>query len=93
MTSTEGRQQILIRMNEKRAAHLFLSLQKKGELRALLQLFKIGGYLIYFWVQEGVPLEPVHVYISVSRPNKDSTTALCCSSESMSAFPSPFWNP
>lgn len=43
------------------------------EQKTLPQLFKIGSYLIYFWVQEGVPLEPVHVHISVNRPNKDST--------------------
>ena len=25
------------------------------------QIFKIGGYLVYFWLNEGEPLEPVHV--------------------------------
>ena len=34
------------------------------------QLFKTGPYIIYFWANEGEPLEPVHVHIAESvRPN------------------------
>ncbi len=27
------------------------------------QIFKVAGYLVYFWSNEGVPLEPIHVHI------------------------------
>ena len=37
------------------------------------QLFKIGGYWIYFWSDESKPLEPVHVHVSEGRPNKNAT--------------------
>ncbi len=29
------------------------------------QVFKIGGYLVYFWVNESEPLEPVHVQVEL----------------------------
>ena len=29
------------------------------------QVFKIGGYLVYFWVNENDPLEPIHVHTNV----------------------------
>ena len=28
------------------------------------QLFKIGSYVVYFWINEQDPLEPVHVHIA-----------------------------
>ena len=28
------------------------------------QIFRIAGYLIYFWSNESEPLEPVHVHIT-----------------------------
>lgn len=28
------------------------------------RLFRIGKYIIYFWSNENLPLEPVHVHIS-----------------------------
>lgn len=28
------------------------------------QIFKIGGYIVYIWSDEGCPTEPVHVHIS-----------------------------
>ena len=34
------------------------------------QVFKIGGYLVYFWVNENDPLEPVHVHIAEGKPVK-----------------------
>ena len=37
------------------------------------QLFKIGSYIIYFWINEGRPLEPVHVHIAQGKPAADAT--------------------
>ena len=34
------------------------------------QVFKIGAYLVYFWVNENEPLEPVHVHIAEGKPVK-----------------------
>ena len=37
------------------------------------QVFKVGGYLVYFWVNENDPLEPVHVHIAEGKPDKNGT--------------------
>lgn len=37
------------------------------------QIFSIGSYLVYFWSNEGEPLEPVHVHISKGKPEKNAT--------------------
>ena len=37
------------------------------------QIFKIGPFLVYFWVNEGMPLEPVHVHIAEQKPQRDAT--------------------
>ena len=37
------------------------------------QIFKVGSYLIYFWSNEGDPLEPVHVHISEGVPMQNAT--------------------
>ena len=37
------------------------------------QIFKIGNYVVYFWANEGVPLEPIHVHISCGIPTGDAT--------------------
>ena len=37
------------------------------------QLFKVGSYVIYFWINESNPLEPVHVHIAQVRPSPDAT--------------------
>ena len=37
------------------------------------QIFKVGPYLVYFWVNEGLPLEPVHVHVSEVKPRKNAT--------------------
>lgn len=37
------------------------------------QVFRMGAYLVYFWSDEGVPLEPVHVHISIGEPTRDAT--------------------
>lgn len=37
------------------------------------QIFKIGGYVIYFWLGEGDPLEPVHVHVAEGVPTANAT--------------------
>lgn len=37
------------------------------------QVFKIGGYLVYFWLNEGDPLEPVQVHVAKGMPVKNGT--------------------
>ncbi len=37
------------------------------------QLFKIGSYVVFFWINENNPLEPVHVHISKVRPYANAT--------------------
>lgn len=37
------------------------------------QIFKVGSYLIYFWLNEGKPLEPIHVHVSEGFPSENST--------------------
>ena len=37
------------------------------------RVFKIGGYVIYFWINEGTPLEPVHVHVALGTPVKNAT--------------------
>lgn len=31
------------------------------------------GYAIYFWINEGAPLEPVHVHVSKGKPTQNAT--------------------
>ena len=28
------------------------------------QIFSIGAYIVYFWSNEGEPLEPIHIHIA-----------------------------
>ena len=37
------------------------------------QVFKIGSYWVYFWTNEGVPIEPVHVHVSEGNPTPGAT--------------------
>ena len=37
------------------------------------QILRIGPYSIYFWSNEGDPLEPVHVHISEGRATANAT--------------------
>ena len=37
------------------------------------QVFKIGSYWVYFWSNEGIPIEPVHVHISEGAPSENTT--------------------
>lgn len=37
------------------------------------QLFRIGEYTIYFWSNEGIPLEPIHVHIALGKATANAT--------------------
>ena len=37
------------------------------------QVFKVSDYLVYFWTNEGKPLEPIHVHITNDVPNINDT--------------------
>ena len=57
------------------------------------QIFKIGEYLIYFWINENDPLEPVHVHVARGKPAKNATkiwltrTGGCLLQNNRSAIP------
>ena len=51
------------------------------------QIFKIGSFWVYFWSNEGVPLEPVHVHVSeVISVCKGSLLAKKCKLELLRPF-------
>ena len=37
------------------------------------QIFKVGTYIIYFWANEGFPLEVIHVHIAERIPTENAT--------------------
>lgn len=37
------------------------------------QVFKIGSYVVFFWIGEGEPLEPVHVHLAEGTPTANAT--------------------
>lgn len=37
------------------------------------QVLRFGSYRIYFWSNEGRPLEPIHVHITNGIPDKNGT--------------------
>ena len=37
------------------------------------QIFKIGNYIIFFWSNETIPLEPIHVHVALDVPSDKST--------------------
>lgn len=37
------------------------------------QIFKVAGYLVFFWANEGEPSEPIHVHIIRGTPSGNST--------------------
>ena len=37
------------------------------------QLYRIGSYIIYFWSNENMPLEPIHVHITQGTPSASAT--------------------
>lgn len=37
------------------------------------QVFKIGSYWVFFWTNEGKPIEPIHVHIAQGAPRENAT--------------------
>ena len=37
------------------------------------QIFKIGSYIVFFWANEGKPLEPIHVHVAKGVPSQNAT--------------------
>ena len=37
------------------------------------QLFKIGQFLVFFWSNEGLPQEPIHVHVAEGKPSANAT--------------------
>ena len=37
------------------------------------QIFKVGSYIVFFWINEGKPLEPIHVHVAQGVPSANST--------------------
>lgn len=37
------------------------------------QIFRFGPYWVYFWTNEGKPLEPIHVHISQGHSSANTT--------------------
>ena len=37
------------------------------------QIFNIGPFWVYFWSNENVPLEPVHVHVAEGAPSANAT--------------------
>ena len=37
------------------------------------QVFKIGSYWVYFWANEGDPIEPIHVHVAQGGPTANAT--------------------
>ena len=43
------------------------------EGKSVPSLFHISGYSIYFWTNEGRPIEPIHVHVAKGRPTPNAT--------------------
>ena len=41
-------------------------------------VFRIGKYLIYFWMAEGRPTEPIHVHVAEGSPRQNGTKIWIC---------------
>lgn len=37
------------------------------------QIFRMGEYWIYFWTNENMPVEPIHVHIAQGKPAENAT--------------------
>ena len=37
------------------------------------QIFKVGSYTIFFWMNESNPLEPIHVHATKGVPSQNAT--------------------
>lgn len=48
------------------------------------QIFKLGSYWVYFWTNENMPLEPIHVHVSEGRPVPNATKIWITKSEKCS---------
>lgn len=44
------------------------------------QIFRIGPYIVYFWSNEGRPLEPIHVHIAEGKASSNATKVWITSS-------------
>ena len=44
------------------------------------QIFKVSGYLVFLWAQEGDPLEPIHFHITDGVSSANSTKVWLTSS-------------
>lgn len=44
------------------------------------QIFRMGGYWIYFWTNENKPIEPIHIHIAEGHPNENATKVWITSS-------------
>ena len=64
----------------KSTAHLIIRFARQEDW-VMPQIFRIAGYLIYFWSNENKPLEPVHVHISTLRYRLRSSVVICVSAE------------
>ena len=57
------------------------------------QVFRIDSYTVYFWTNEGTPLEPVHVHIAEGSPVLNATkvwitkAGRCCLCNNNSCIP------
>ena len=37
------------------------------------QVFRVGEYWVYFWTNEGKPMEPIHIHIAKGSPVANAT--------------------
>ena len=44
------------------------------------QVFKVSGYLVFLWTNEGDPLEPIHFHITDGIPSGNCTKVWLTSS-------------
>ncbi|MDE5825917.1 MAG: DUF4160 domain-containing protein [Lachnospiraceae bacterium] len=57
------------------------------------QIFKIGSYIVYFWMNENDPLVPIHVYVAEGVPTSSAAkiwitrTARCLLCNNSSKIP------
>ena len=56
----------------KSTAHLLIRFSHEGGSK-VPSLFRLFGYVIFFWSNEGAPLEPVHVHVAKGVPNASAT--------------------
>ena len=42
------------------------------------QIFRIAGYVVYFWSNENDPLEPIHVHVADGVPTANATKSGKC---------------